>query len=114
MIAIHLGRHYFFQAHEELRWPATTITGPNDASGVVWASGMFFFCFSSCFFLLTNDFYLFRSSLFFSLTPRSTVAGSYQNGPKRPPMRCLGLSMCFFFPRVFSLLTNDFYFDLGP
>src|ERR1700678_3847962 len=35
--------HYFFQAPEELRWPATTITGPNDASGVVWALGMFFF-----------------------------------------------------------------------
>src|ERR1700678_2290250 len=25
-----------------------------------------------------------------------------------------GLSYVFVFPRVFSLLTNDFYFDLGP
>ena len=61
MISIHLGPHYFFQAPEELRWLAMTITGPNNASGVVWALGI-----------------------------------------------------CFFFPHVFSLLTNDFYFDLGP
>ena len=26
-------------------WPATTITGPNDASGIVWALDMFFFLF---------------------------------------------------------------------
>src|ERR1700679_1479649 len=61
MISIYLGPDYFFQAPEELRWPATTITGPNDARCVVWALGM-----------------------------------------------------CFFFPCVFSLLTNEFYFDLGP
>jgi len=59
--ANYLGPHYFFQAPDELRWTATTITGPNDARCVVWALGM-----------------------------------------------------CFFFPRVFSLLNNDFYFDLGP
>src|ERR1700678_2657248 len=45
MIAIYLGPHYFFQAPEELWWPATTITGPNDASGVVWALGFLFFVF---------------------------------------------------------------------
>src|ERR1700678_1460162 len=28
---LNLGPHYFFQAPEELWWPATTITGPNDA-----------------------------------------------------------------------------------
>src|ERR1700678_1483838 len=27
--------------------------------------------------------------------------------------RCLGLRYVFFFPCVFSLLTDDFYFDLG-
>src|SRR5271168_2926540 len=114
MIAIHLGRHYFFQAHEELRWPATTITGPNDASGVVWALGMFCFCFSSYFLLLANDFYLFRSSVFFSGTQRATVAGNDHNRPKQSQMCRLGLRYMFFFPRVFSLLTNDLYFDLGP
>src|ERR1700678_3241634 len=30
---------------------AATITGPNDASGIVWGLGMFFCCFSSCFLL---------------------------------------------------------------
>src|SRR5271155_3901037 len=42
-----LGPHYVLKAHKELRWAATTITGPNDASGVVWALGrrswVFFF-----------------------------------------------------------------------
>ena len=93
----------------------TGITGPNDASGIVWALlGMFFFCFSSCFLLLANDFYLFRSSLFFSGTRRAMVAGDDHNGPKRRQMHRLGLRYVFFFPRVFSLLTNKFYFDLGP
>ena len=32
-----LGPHYVLKAPKELRWAATTITGPNDASGVVWA-----------------------------------------------------------------------------
>src|ERR1700678_950380 len=106
MISIfYIGRYYFFQAPEELQWLATTITGPNDASGVVWASGMFSFCFSLCFLLLANDFYLFRSSLFFSGTRRATVAGDDHNRPKQRQMRRLGLSMCFFFPRVFSLLS---------
>src|ERR1700678_871481 len=106
MISIYLGPHYFFQAPEELRWLATTITGPNDPSGVVWALGMFCFCFSLCFLLLANDFYLFRSSLFFSGTQRATVAGNDHNGPKRRQMRCLGLwYVFFFFPCVFSLLT---------
>src|ERR1700678_724116 len=97
MISIYLGPHYFFQAPKELRWLATTITGPNNASGVVWASGMFCFCFSSGFLLLANDFYLFRSSLFFSVTQRATVAGDDHNRPKQCQMRRLGLSMCFFF-----------------
>src|ERR1700678_1473642 len=76
---------------------------------------MFFFCFSSCFLLLANDFYLFRSSLFFSGTRRAMVAGDDHNGPKRRQMHRLklGLRYVFFFPHVFSLLTNDFYFDLG-
>src|ERR1700678_3053674 len=51
MISIYLGPHYFFQAPEELRWPATTITGPNDARCVVRAL--------VCVFLLTNDFYFY-------------------------------------------------------
>src|ERR1700678_2948823 len=110
MISIYLGPHYFFQAPEELRWLATTITGPNDASGVVWASGMFFFCFSSCFLLLANDFYLFRSSLFFSGTRRATVAGDDHNRPKRCIWRRLGPGMFVFcFSSCFLLLANDFY-----
>src|SRR5271155_871250 len=74
MISIYLGPHYFFQAPEELWWPATTITGPNDARCVGWALGMCFF-FSLVFSLLNNYFYLFRSSLFFLGTRRATVAG---------------------------------------
>src|SRR5271155_625257 len=101
MISIYLGPHYFLQAPKELWWLATTITGPNDASGVVWASCMFFFCFCLCFLLLANDFYLFRSSLFFSGTQRATVAGDDHNGPKRRQMCRLGLSMCFFFLMCF-------------
>jgi hypothetical protein len=42
------------------------------------------------------------------------VAGDDHNGPKRRQMRRLGLRYVFFFPRVFFLLTNEFYFDLGP
>src|ERR1700678_3148213 len=57
---------------------------------------------------------LFRSSLFFSGTRRAMVAGDDHNRPKRRIWRHLGLRYVFFFPRVFSLLTNDFYFDLGP
>src|ERR1700678_2311213 len=106
MISIYLGPHYFFQAPEELRWLATTITGPNDASGVVWASGMFSFCFSSCFLLLANDFYLFRSSLFFSGTQRATVAGDDHNRPKRRIWRRLGLRyVLFLFFFMFSLTS---------
>src|SRR5271168_4817721 len=55
-----------------------------------------------------------RLSLFFSGTQRAMVAGDDHNGPKRRQMHRLGLRYVFFFPRVFSLLTNDFYFDLGP
>src|SRR5271168_3823070 len=105
MISIHLGPDYFFQAPEELRWLATTITGPNDASGVVWALGMFCFRFSLCFLLLANDFYLFRSSLFFSGTRRATVASNDHNGPKRCQMRLLGLRYVFFFFSCF-FFTN--------
>src|ERR1700678_3523513 len=105
MISIYLGPHYFLQAPKELWWLATTITGPNDASGVVWASCMFFFCFCSCFLLLANDFYLFRSSLFFSGTRRATVAGDDHNGPKRRQMRRLGLRYVFFFSLCF-FFTN--------
>src|ERR1700678_3320648 len=103
MISIFLRRHYFFQAPEELRWLATTITGPNDASGVVWALGIF--CCSSCFLLLaSNDFYLFRSSLFFSGTRRATVAGDI-TGPNDASgvVWALLLRYVFFvFLRVFS------------
>src|SRR5580692_2470401 len=34
-----LGPHYVLKAPKELRWAVMTITGPNDASGVVWALG---------------------------------------------------------------------------
>src|ERR1700678_46309 len=105
MISIFLRRHYFFQAPEELRWLATTITGPNDASGVVWGLGMFFFCFSLCFLLLAYDFFLFLSSLFFSGPRRATVAGDGHNGPKRRQMRRLGLRYVFFFSSCF-FFTN--------
>ena len=44
-----LGSRYVLKAPKELQWAAATITGPNNASGVVWALGMCFFCFSSCF-----------------------------------------------------------------
>src|ERR1700678_4505561 len=39
---------------------AGDITGPNDASGAIWALLLryVFFWFSSCFLLLANDFYL--------------------------------------------------------
>ena len=40
-----LGPHYVLKAVKELRWAAATITGPNDASGVVGALGMFFLFF---------------------------------------------------------------------
>src|SRR5271168_2784620 len=96
MISIFLGCHYFFQAPEELRWLATTITGPNDTSGVVWALGMFCFCFSLYFLLPANDFYLFRSSLFFSGTRRATVAGDDHNQPKPRIWHRLGLRYVFF------------------
>src|SRR5271155_5028019 len=65
-----------------------------------------FFCFSSCFLLLANDFYLFRSSLFFSGTRRATVAGDDHNRPKRRIWRRLGLRYIFFlFFFVFSLTS---------
>ena len=34
-------------------WVTTTITGPNDASGVVWAFGMRFFKILRVYFILT-------------------------------------------------------------
>src|SRR5271168_3819922 len=106
MISIYLGPHYFLQAPKELWWLATTITGPNISSGVVWASGMFFFCFSSCFLLLANDFYLFRPSLFFAGTQRAMVAGDDHNRPKHFIWRRLGLMYVFFlFFFVFSLTS---------
>src|SRR5271168_2553533 len=104
-----LGPHYVLKAPKELRWAATTITGPNDASGVIWALEVryVFFCFSSCFLLLANDFYLFRSSLFFSGTRRAMVAGDDHNGPKRRQMHHLklGLRYVFFFSSCF-FFTN--------
>src|SRR5271168_2895847 len=114
MISIYLGCHYFFQAPEELRWPATTIMGPNDASGIVWALEVryvFFFFFFFCFFFLVNVFFFFSSPLFFSGTRRAMVAGDDHNGPIRRIWRRLGLRFSFFcFSSCFLLLANDFYF----
>src|ERR1700678_3914037 len=117
MISILFRSSPFFQAPEELQWPATTITGPNDASGGVWALEVryvFFFCFSSCFLLLANDFYSFRSSLFFSGTRRAMVAGDDHNGPKRRQMQhlCLGISRGN--PRVFGPLPVPVPMETRP
>ena len=47
-----LGSIYVLKAHGGFEWVTREETGPNDASGVVWALGIFFFCFSC--FLHTN------------------------------------------------------------
>jgi hypothetical protein len=46
ILFVYLGSIHLINRRGGLGWPATTITGPNDASCVVWTKGMYFFIFS--------------------------------------------------------------------
>ena len=62
------------------------MTGPNDASRVVWALGELFL-FSSCFFLVLND--LHRNFEYSKGTVWFNTGNNDDNGPKRRETRRL-------------------------
>ena len=65
------------------RRPATTRTGPNDTSGVVWAISEFFFLIPSCYCILTNALSNYRCNLIQTMeTGRSAMTGM---GPNDAP-----------------------------
>ena len=81
-----------------MRKTAMRKTGPNDASCIVWATGMSFFYFL-CVLLIFSV--LFRFYLHFKTTGWVGLGGDEKNGPK----------VCVFFLfRVFLILTNIFCF----
>src|ERR1700678_3438890 len=111
MISIYLGPHYFFQAPEELWWPATTITDPDDARCVVWALGMCFF-FPRVFSLLNNDFYFDLGPHYVLKAPKELQgAATTITRPNNASGVVWALALFFFgFSSCFLLLANDFYF----
>jgi hypothetical protein len=74
-------------ANKGQRRPTKTTNDPNDASGVVWALGYFFFVFFT--YKLTFLF-LFRFYLCFTTTKRVWMGCEAKTGPKRRQMRRLG------------------------
>ena len=90
---------------EGLVWAAMTITGPNDASGVVWALSEFFFF--SCFFLVLTN--VFRYYLRFKATGRAAMTVM---GPNDAFGVVWALSEFSFFLRVFLILNNVYRYYL--
>jgi hypothetical protein len=79
-------------------------TGPNDASGVVWATGMYFFFYNRVLLILTNFFTLSRLYLPHNNTGKVGLCCGDQNGPI---WRRLGHRYVFLFcNRVLWILTN--------
>jgi hypothetical protein len=64
-------------------WAATMKTGPNDASGVVWALGELFFFF----FVFFNTNYCFLDS---NVKIQYRVSSYNENGPRQCQTRHLG------------------------
>jgi hypothetical protein len=64
-----------------------TRTGPNDASGVVWAIGEYFFIFLRVF-LSANYCFMIYTVVIYEVRYRE--AGNDENGPKRRQTRRLG------------------------
>ena len=64
-------------------------TGPNDASGVVWATGMYFLFYNRVLLILTNFFTLSRLYLPHNNTGKVGLCYDDQNGHKRCIWRCL-------------------------
>ena len=54
---VYLGSIHTIKRRGRLGWPATTITGPNDVSCIVWTKGMCFFILFRVLLILTNGFY---------------------------------------------------------
>jgi hypothetical protein len=77
----------------------TTESGPNDASGVVWALGVFFLFLFSCFFILNGTYRLYCC---IKGTEGLTEGDDDEIGPKRRWTRRLGPRYVFYFNfRVF-------------
>ena len=81
-------------------------TGPNDASGVVWATGMYFLFYNRVLLILTNFFTLSRLYLPHNNTGKVGLCCGDQNGPKRRQMRRLGHRYVFLFCNRFFMDTT--------
>jgi hypothetical protein len=83
----------------------TRETGPNDARRVVWAIGMCFF-FHHIFYILNNNFYLFR----FNIPPKT--GSRDETGPNDASDASFGPYVRVFFPyiRVFYYLLMYYRF----
>ena len=84
----------------------TTITGPNDAAGVVWAIGECFFFSFVFFYILTIIHYIYRLYNSYYTTWRGTGGRDDDNGPKRL-VWALGEWVFFFF--VFFYILSNIY-----
>ena len=81
MILLQSGSYYVLRTRGGLEWAMTTKAGPNDARHVVWALGMIFLRF---FWILTNDFIIYRFVLCFMDVRRLVSASLDQNLQQRP------------------------------
>ena len=97
---VYLGSIHAIKEWGGLGWPVMRKTGPNGASCVVWATGMFFFYFLRVLLLFSV---LFRFYLHFKMTGRVGLGGDEKNGPKQCVLRHLVQRYVFFFYFAFFL-----------
>jgi len=102
---LYSGPIYVIKAWGEFGWMGMRKTGPNDASGVIWALGIFSLFF--VIFVKSNDFCSYSGSIYFL---QVGMDGDDHNEPKRRARHVVWALGVFFFPffHVFNILTIYF------
>ena len=98
------------------QWPCGTRMGPNNASDIVWALGMFFFLILHVFNILTNSFCYIQALTMFKGTEgvrqRVRLGGDGKNGPNETSGVVWAITSKVFLSFFFFFVLTSFLYIL--